>query len=125
MQCCGVYLPKYTIVYEHNRVDKIKLNLHGSMCTCRHFACGIRKIQFKMADGRICVSVFEGTFAGLEGVGVPLLVCIHLQDLGLQFGGAQWTAKQSTTDSPLPPIELRPTVLLVAVHPRLLRATLQ
>ena len=50
-----------------------------------------------MADGRIRVSVLEGFFAGLEGVGIPLPVCIHLQDLGLQFGGAQWTAKQSNT----------------------------
>ena len=36
-------------------------------------------IQFKMADGRIRVSV-------LEGVGIPLPVCIHLQD----FGTAVW-----------------------------------
>ena len=48
-----------------------------------------------MVDGRIRVSVLEGSFAGLEGVGIPLPVCIHLQDLGLQFEGAQWTAKQS------------------------------
>ena len=51
-----------------------------------------------MADGRIHVSVFEGSFAGLKGVGIPFSVCIHLQDLGLQFGGAKWTAKQSNTE---------------------------
>ena len=41
------------------------------------------------------MSVLEGSFAGLQGVGIPLPVCIHLQDLGLQFEGVQWTAKQS------------------------------
>ena len=51
----------------------------------------------KMADGRICMSVLEGSFAGLQGVGIPLPVCIHLQDLGLQLEGAQWTAKPSNT----------------------------
>ena len=54
-------------------------------------------LKLKMADGRIRVSVLEGSFAGLQGVGIPLPVCIHLQDLGLQFEGAQWTAKQSNT----------------------------
>ena len=56
------------------------------------------KIEKKKADGRIRVSVLEGSFAGLEGVGIPLPVCIHLQDLGLQFEGAQWMAKQSNTE---------------------------
>ena len=52
-----------------------------------------------MADGgRIRVTVLEGCFAGLQGVGIPLPVCIHLQDLELQFEGAQWTAKQSNTE---------------------------
>ena len=52
-----------------------------------------------MADGKIRMSVLEGSFAGLQGVGIPLQlpVCIHLQDLGLQLEGAQWTAKQSNT----------------------------
>ena len=50
-----------------------------------------------MLDGRIRVSALEGSFAGFKGVGIPLLVCIHLQDLGLQFGGVQWMAKQSNT----------------------------
>ena len=28
-------LPEYTIVYEHDRVDKIRVDsIHGSMCTC-------------------------------------------------------------------------------------------
>ena len=43
------------------------------------------------------MTVLEGSFAGLQGVGIPLPVCIHLQDLGLQFEGAQWTAKHSNT----------------------------
>ena len=50
-----------------------------------------------MADGRIRMTVLEGTFTGLQGVGIPLPFCIHLQDLGLQFECAQWTAKQSNT----------------------------
>ena len=34
------------IVYEHNRVDKIRVDsIHGSVCTCRHFACGIRALR--------------------------------------------------------------------------------
>ena len=50
-----------------------------------------------MADGRIRVSVLEGSFTGLQVVGIPLPVCIHLEDLELQLEGAQWTAKQSNT----------------------------
>ena len=57
----------------------------------------LEKKKLKMADGRIRVSVLEGSFAGLQGVGIPLPVCIHLQDLRLQLEGAQWTAKQSNT----------------------------
>ena len=55
------------------------------------------KAGIKADAGRIRVTVLEGSFAGLQGVGIPLPVCIHLQDLGLQFEGAQWTAKQSNT----------------------------
>ena len=51
-----------------------------------------------MADGRIRVSVLEGSFADLKGIGIPLPVCIHLQGSGLQFGGAQWIAKLSNTE---------------------------
>ena len=51
----------------------------------------------KMADGKILVSVLEGSFAGLQGVGIPLPVSTHLQELELQHEGAQWTAKQSNT----------------------------
>ena len=43
------------------------------------------------------MTVLEGSFADLRGVCIPFPVCIHLQDLGLQFEGAQWTAKQSNT----------------------------
>ena len=113
-----------------------------------------------MADGRIRVSVLEGSFTDLKGVGIPLPVCIHLQDSGLQFGGAQWTAKQSNTEFSIFffwPVQLLVLTDLhgkkcrrhrkkarrmsgwdagsmgrveageeaVAVHPRLLRVTLQ
>ena len=50
-----------------------------------------------MADGKRRVSMLEGSFTGLQGVGIPLPVCIHLQDLGLQLEDAQWTTKQSNT----------------------------
>ena len=52
-----------------------------------------------MADGRIRVTVLEGSFAGFKGVGIPLPVCIHLQDLGLHavWRCSVWTAKQSKT----------------------------
>ena len=39
----------------------------------------------------------RGLLRWSSGVGIPLPVCIHLQDLGLQFEDAQWTAKQSNT----------------------------
>ena len=47
------------------------------------------------AEHRICVSVLEGAFVGLREVGVPLPVCMHLQDKGARFESAQWTAKQT------------------------------
>ena len=48
-----------------------------------------------MAEHQICVSqVLEGAFVGLHEVGVPLPVCMHLQDNGTRFESAQWTAKE-------------------------------
>ena len=47
------------------------------------------------AEHRICVSVLEGAVVGLHEVGVPLPVCMHLQDKGARFESAQWTAKQT------------------------------
>ena len=48
---------------------------------------------------KIHVTVLKGSFAGHQGVCIhPLArVCIHLQDLGLQFESTQWTAKLSNT----------------------------
>lgn len=43
----------------------------------------------------ISVSVLEGDSAKLLSGGVPISVCIHLQDKGLHFEDAVWTAKQS------------------------------
>ena len=46
-------------------------------------------------EHQVCVSqVLEGAFVGLHEVGVPLPVCMHLQDNGTRFESAQWTAKQ-------------------------------
>ncbi len=49
-----------------------------------------------MAAGpRVCVSVVEGYFARLKDVGMPLSVCIQLQENKLSLGAAQWTMRQS------------------------------
>ena len=44
---------------------------------------------------RIRVAVLEGQYASLMDQGVPLSVCLHLQQLGLQLQQAQWTARHS------------------------------
>lgn len=41
------------------------------------------------------VSVFEGHYVNLNRAGVPISLCLHLKELGLCFGDAVWTAKQS------------------------------
>ena len=53
----------------------------------------------KMAQtsASIRVSVLEGCYAHLLAVGVPLPLCIHLQELAVRLNSAQWTAKQSST----------------------------
>ena len=49
-----------------------------------------------MANGpRICVSVVEGYFAGLKDVGMPLALCVQLQEHKLMFSTAQRTMRQS------------------------------
>ena len=49
-----------------------------------------------MANGpRICVSVVEGYFAGLKDVGMPLALCVQLEEHKLMFSTAQWTMRQS------------------------------
>lgn len=52
--------------------------------------------QKKMAQtAAIRVSVLEGCYNHLQAVGVPLPLCMHMQELGLFLNTAQWTAKQS------------------------------
>ena len=46
-------------------------------------------------SGSILVSVLESTYTKLRKFGVPLPVCICMQDKGLQLESAQWTARQS------------------------------
>ena len=41
------------------------------------------------------MSVLESTYTKLRKFGVPLPVCICMQDKGLQLESAQWTARQS------------------------------
>ena len=43
----------------------------------------------------ICVSVVKGYFAGLNNVGMPLALCVQLQEHELMFSTAQWTMRQS------------------------------
>ncbi len=49
-----------------------------------------------MATGdRIRVSVIEGYYVSLQEAGLPLSVCIQLQECKLSLEQAQWTAKQT------------------------------
>ena len=41
--------------------------------------------------------VLDGCYLHLLSVGVPLPLCVHMQELGLMLGTAQWTAKQSSS----------------------------
>lgn len=43
----------------------------------------------------IRVSVLEGSYSHLQASGVPLPLCIHMQELGVMLSTAQWTARQS------------------------------
>ena len=49
-----------------------------------------------MAQTVIRVSVLEGPYTHLQAVGVPLPLCMHMQELKLMLNEAQWTAKQSS-----------------------------
>jgi len=66
-------------------------------------------------SGRILVSVLESSYTELKKFGVPLPVCICMQDKGLQLECAQWTARQSsggfsvTFFWPAPNQEIKPT----------------
>ena len=44
---------------------------------------------------RIRVAVLEGQYASLEDHGVPLSVCLQLQQLGVKLQETQWTARHS------------------------------
>ena len=44
---------------------------------------------------KIRVTVLESHYVSLEDHGVPLSVCLQLQQLGLQLSQAQWTARHS------------------------------
>ena len=50
-----------------------------------------------MEKPKIRVSVLDGCYPHLLSVGVPLPLCVHMQELGLMLGTAQWTAKQSSS----------------------------
>jgi len=64
---------------------------------------------------RILVSALESSYTELKKFGVPLPVCICMQDKGLQLECAQWTARQSsggfsvTFFRPSPNHEIKPT----------------
>ena len=49
-----------------------------------------------MAQTVIRVSVLEGPYTHLQAVGVPLPLCMHMQELKLMLNEAQWTTKQSS-----------------------------
>jgi len=61
---------------------------------------------------RILVSALESSYTELKKFGVPLPVCICMQDKGLQLECAQWTARQSSGGYsfwPAPNQEVKPT----------------
>ena len=50
-----------------------------------------------MADStKVRVAVLESSYVSLEDLGVPLSVCLHLQQHRLQLHQAQWTVRKST-----------------------------
>ena len=53
-----------------------------------------KRILIKIAE-RICVSVLESPYSILTEFGVPLPVCICIQNKGLQLDKVLWTARQS------------------------------
>ena len=46
-------------------------------------------------SAKIFVSIIEGPYTILKECGVPLPVCVSMQDKGLLLGNAQWTARHS------------------------------
>ena len=54
--------------------------------------------KIKMAEGtKIHVCVVDGLHADLAKTGVPLSICLLLQQQGLLMDSAQWSAKQTAT----------------------------
>ena len=49
----------------------------------------------KILSNGVFVSVVKGYFAGLKGVGMPLTLCVQLQEHTLMFNTAQWMMRQS------------------------------
>ena len=50
-----------------------------------------------MTSGKIRVCVLEGHQAELASAGLPLSVCLRLQELGLPMSAAQWSTRQTKT----------------------------
>ena len=48
-------------------------------------------------SNRIRVSVIEGYYVSLQEAGLPLSVCIQLQECKLSLRHAQWTARQMSS----------------------------
>ena len=48
-------------------------------------------------SNRIRVSVIEGYYVSLQEAGLPLSVCIQLQECKLSLSHAQWTARQTSS----------------------------
>ena len=48
-------------------------------------------------SNRIRVSVIEGYYLSLQEAGLPLSVCIQLQECKLSLRHAQWTARQTSS----------------------------
>ena len=51
----------------------------------------------KGTSNQIRVSVIEGYYVSLQEAGLPLSVCIQLQECNLSLRHAQWTARQTSS----------------------------
>ena len=48
-----------------------------------------------MPDNKIRVAILEGPYASLCNLGMPLTVCLQLQQSGVKLAEALWTAQSS------------------------------
>ena len=48
-------------------------------------------------EGTIRVLLLDHEYGSLQALGVPLPLCVHLHELGLSFGDALWSTKQTGT----------------------------